>query len=151
MDGSAEQRSVTTRDMRFEDYEAVMRLWTEAGLPFRPGGRDAPERVESEMRRGEAIFLVAEVEGRLAGVVLGTHDGRKGWINRLAVAPSCRRQGIARRLVREVEARLEARGIEIVAALIETPNAASLRFFERIGYLHDPDIEYVSRRRSPQT
>jgi N-acetylglutamate synthase len=151
MDRSVEQRSVTIREMRFEDYEAVMRLWTEAGLPFRPAGRDAPERVQSEMQRGETIFLLAEVDGRLAGVVLGTHDGRKGWINRLAVASHCRRQGIARRLVREAEARLEAQGIDIVAALIETPNVGSLRFFERIGYLHDPDIEYVSRRRSAQT
>jgi ribosomal protein S18 acetylase RimI-like enzyme len=137
--------------MRFADYEAVMRLWAEAGLPFRPQGRDAPERVKAEMLRENAVFLVAEVDGRLAGVVLGTHDGRKGWINRLAVAPAYRRRGVARRLVREVEARLEALGLDIVAALIETPNVASLQFFTAIGYLHDPDIEYVSKRRSAET
>jgi ribosomal protein S18 acetylase RimI-like enzyme len=94
---------------------------------------------------------VAEVEGRLVGVVLGTHDGRKGWINRLAVAPAYRRRGIAGLLVGELETRLEALGLEIVAALIESENRASLEFFRAIGYLHDPEIEYVSKRRSPET
>ena len=35
--------------------------------------------------------------------VLETHDGRKGWINRLTVDTEFRRQNIARRLVRELE------------------------------------------------
>jgi ribosomal protein S18 acetylase RimI-like enzyme len=142
---------VTIRELRMEDYDAVQRLWTEAGLPFRPQGRDRPDKVALELRRGTAVFLVAEADGRLAGVVLGTHDGRKGWINRLAVAPAYRRRGIARLLVREVEARLEARGLEITAALIESHNQESLSFFRATGYAHTPDIEYVSKRCSEDT
>ena len=142
---------VIIRELSMEDYDEVMDLWAEAGLPFRPQGRDRPDRVARELQRGTAVFLVAELEGRLAGVVLGTHDGRKGWINRLAVVPAYRRQGIARQLVHEIEARLEALGLEITAALIETHNLESLDFFRAIGYLHAPDIEYVSRRRSEET
>jgi ribosomal protein S18 acetylase RimI-like enzyme len=142
---------LTIRDVRMEDYELVQRLWDEAGLPFRPEGRDRQDRVSREMRLGTAVFLLAERDGRLAGVVLGTHDGRKGWINRLAVAPVFQRQGIASRLVREVEARLEALGLEVIAALIESANEESLSFFKAIGYLHDSDIEYVSRRRSAES
>jgi ribosomal protein S18 acetylase RimI-like enzyme len=142
---------VTIRDMRMDDYDLVQRLWTDAGLPFRPQGRDRPDRVARELRQGTAVFLLAEVDGRLTGVVLGTHDGRKGWINRLAVAPAYRRRGIAQRLVREVEARLEALGLEVMAALIESRNQESLSFFQAIGYLHDSDIEYVSRRRSEES
>ncbi len=138
------------REMEPHEYPAVMQLWAEAGLPVKPQGRDAPERVEAERRSGRAIFLVAESEGRLVGVVIGTHDGRKGWINRLAVAPAYRRRGIASRLVRELEERLAALGLEVVAALIESTNTASLAFFTALGYLHDPGIEYVSKRNSPE-
>jgi ribosomal protein S18 acetylase RimI-like enzyme len=145
-----EDLPVVIRDMAPEEYPAVMRLWAEARLPFKPQGRDAPLRVQAELRAGRAIFLVAEVEGRLVGSVIGTHDGRKGWINRLAVAPSHRRRGIARRLVEAAEARLAEEGIEVMAALIESDNTASLAFFTHIGYLHDPQIEYVSRRKSPE-
>jgi ribosomal protein S18 acetylase RimI-like enzyme len=97
------------------------------------------------------VFLVAESGGDLVGVVLGTHDGRRGWINRLAVAPAHQRRGIAGRLVREVESRVEALGIEIVAAIIESENEVSLGFFQAIGYVHNPEIEYVSKRRSADT
>lgn len=142
---------VTIRELRMEDYDAVLQLWTHAGLSFRPCGRDRPDRVAVELHSGTAVFLVAEVCGELVGVILGTHDGRKGWINRLAVAPGLRRQGIGRLLVREVEARLAALGMEITAALIETSNHESLAFFREIGYVHNEEIEYVSKRRSAHT
>ncbi len=141
---------VIIREMEPHEYPAVMRLWSEAGLPVKPWGRDAPERVEAERQSGRAIFLVAESRGRLVGVVIGTHDGRKGWINRLAVAPAYRRQGIASRLVSEAEQRLTALGLEVVAALIESTNAGSLALFTALGYQHDPGVEYVSRRSSPE-
>jgi ribosomal protein S18 acetylase RimI-like enzyme len=137
--------------MSLDDYDAVTRLWTEAGLAYRSLGRDQPDNIRVEMERGTAVFLVAESGGDLVGVVLGTHDGRRGWINRLAVAPAYRRRGIAGRLVREVESRVEALGIEIVAALIESENEGSLGFFQAIDYVHNPEIEYVSKRRSADT
>jgi ribosomal protein S18 acetylase RimI-like enzyme len=142
---------VTIREFQLEDYSAVLRLWTEAGLPFRPRGRDRREKVAAELSFGTAVFLLAEAEGKLVGTVLGTHDGRKGWINRLAVAPTFRRRGIARLLVAEVEARLAAVGLDITAALIESANLASLRFFREAGYVFDPEIEYFSKRRSAET
>jgi len=148
---AAGKPDITVRELRIEDYDSVLSLWSKAGLPFRPQGRDSRERVAVELRADRSVFLAAEMGGRLVGTVLGTHDGRKGWINRLAVAPEVQRLGIARLLVREVEARLEALGLEIIAALIETPNEGSLRFFRAIGYVHDPEIEYFSRRRSPDT
>jgi ribosomal protein S18 acetylase RimI-like enzyme len=142
---------ILIREMTIDDYDAVVGLWTQVGLPFRPLGRDRRERMQAEMGQGTALFLVAESGGEVVGVVLGTHDGRRGWINRLAVSPACQRRGIARRLVREVEARTEALGIEIVSALIESENETSLAFFQAIDYLHAPEIEYVSKRRSADT
>jgi len=151
MTRAAEIPGITIRDFQLEDYDDVLRLWTDAGLPFRPRGRDRQERVVAELMAGTAMFLLAEADGRSVGVVLGTHDGRKAWINRLAVAPAFRRRGIARLLVAEVEVRMAALGLDITAALIESHNEASLRFFREIGYLHDPEIEYFSRRRSAET
>lgn len=142
---------VIIREMTLDDYDAVIRLWIQAGLPFRPLGRDRREKMQVEMERGTAIFFVAQAGSELVGVVLGTHDGRRGWINRLAVAPGFRRRGIARRLVEEVERRLDVLGIDIVAALIESDNRASLGFFRAMEWVHNPGIEYVSKRRSADT
>ena len=142
---------MAVREYRLEDYEAVVEVWTAAGLSFRPKGRDRRDTLAAELTRGRAMFLVAESEGRVVATVLGTHDGRKGWINRLAVVPEWRRRGVARLLVGEVETRLQSLGLEITAALVEAPNEGSLRFFQAIGYVRDPQIEYLSHRRSPDT
>jgi GNAT superfamily N-acetyltransferase len=131
------------------DYDDIVGVWVEAGLPYRPQGRDSRESVERELRRGTGTFFLAVSNGRPVGVVLGTHDGRKGWINRLAVTPTYRRKGIARRLVQCVETWLEAEGIAICAALIERPNGDSMAFFAELGYAHDLEVVCVSKRKNP--
>ena len=142
---------ITIRDMTMADYDAVTRVWMEAGLTYRPRGRDRREKMQVEMERGGSLFAVAEAAGEVVGVVLGTHDGRRAWVNRLAVKPAYQRRGVALRLVRAVERRADGLGIDIVAALVESDNEASLAFFRAIGYLHSPEVEYVSKRRSPDT
>jgi len=136
------------REFRIEDYDKVIALWNEVGLPYRPKGRDSRHRIEEELKQGNSIFLVAEVDGKLVGSVLGTRDGRKGWINRLSVHPSFRRRGIARKLVAEAERRFSQLGLEVVACLIEQGNASSKRLFESIGYECHSDIAYFSKRTS---
>ena len=82
-------------------------------------------------------------------MVLGTHDGRKGWINRLAVLPEYRSRGIGKALAIEVDHRLNDLGILIVTCLIEGGNDASEKFFESLGYVGHPSITYYSKRQSP--
>jgi ribosomal protein S18 acetylase RimI-like enzyme len=137
------------RSFRIEDYDPVVSLWKRSRLPYKPSGRDARKRIARELEGSSAVFLVAELKGKLVGSVFATHDGRKGWINRLAVAPSCRRQGIAARLVEEAERRLAGQGIEIVACLIEDWNADSKRFFQSIGYQRFDEISYFTKRKHP--
>lgn len=136
------------RELTPEDYDALVEIWNKAGLSYRPLGRDAKECFRSEIPRDTAVFLGAEVDGALVGVVLGTHDGRKGWINRLAVLPDHRKHGIGRALVMETEQRLNGLGIKIVTCLIEGVNGASEAFFESLGYIEHPDITYFSKRQS---
>jgi ribosomal protein S18 acetylase RimI-like enzyme len=140
---------VTIRTFTIRDYEPLIDLWKTARLPHKPGGRDAYDRIEREIQGAGAIFLVAESEGELIGSVFASHDGRKGWINRLAVAPPYRRRGIARRLIDEAEKRLSAAGIEIVACLIEDWNADSKLFFEKIGYHRFDKISYFTKKKHP--
>ncbi len=136
------------RELTLEDYDTIVAIWTQAGLSYRPLGRDAKEYLQSEIGGDTAVFLGAEVEGVLVGVVLGTHDGRKGWINRLAVLPGHRKRGIGRALVMETEKRLNDLGIKIVTCLIEGGNDSSEDFFESLGYIRHPDFTYFSKRQS---
>jgi ribosomal protein S18 acetylase RimI-like enzyme len=97
------------------------------------------------------LFLVAEEGegGRVVGTVLATHDGRKGWINRLAVDAASRKRGVGALLVHEAEGWLESRGMDILACLIEDENAVSMAVFEKLGYKKHSEIIYFAKRKYP--
>ena len=107
----------------------------------RPGGIRPTDRIRLATRH-----RAAPADDTLVAVAVLTHDGRKGWINRLAVDPIYRRQGLARRLVAEAERWFaQDLGLEVWAALIERHNDASLSLFDELGY-GQPDVAYVSKR-----
>jgi N-acetylglutamate synthase len=138
------------RKLRIGDYDKLIKLWQKAKLSHRPYGRDRRDKIEEQVKKPYSIYLVAEIEGRLIGSIFGTHDGRRGWINRLAVLPNYRQQGVSARLVSEVEKRLTKQGIDIFACLIEDKNKISMKVFERLGYKKHNDIVYFSKRKNPK-
>ncbi|HVO70009.1 MAG TPA: GNAT family N-acetyltransferase [Aggregatilineaceae bacterium] len=129
-----------------DDYEAVRELWEQAGLPIKANGRDSREQFAGQLAGGFQKVLGVRLGDRLAGVVVATHDGRKGWINRLAVHPEFRRQGLGFRLIAEAERALHGQGLQVIAALIEDWNTPSLALFERAGFVEYPGIHYVTKR-----
>lgn len=146
--GESDDAKVSVRELRDDDYDALVALWREAGLPYRPRGRDTREALARQLKEDNAVYLVAEVDGAFVGAVLGSHDGRKGWINRLAVHPDYRRRSVGALLVAEVERHLAARGIAIFACLVEDWNEGSKAFFEKVGYKPFPGISYFTKRKS---
>ncbi len=144
-----ESSDIVIRKLRIEDYDALIALWDAAELPYKPKGRDRRDHIKRELKAANAIFLVAEKDGALVGSIFGTHDGRKGWINRLAVSPGYRKKGLAATLVHDVERRLYDRGIGIIACLIENWNTISVQIFEKLGYTRHPDIIYFTKRKFP--
>lgn len=125
---------IRIRPLGIRDYTVLIELFRVCGLNPRVRGRDSREAIARQLRSFRSLYLGAFDGERLVGAVFGTHDGRKGWINRLAVRPKYRRRGIAVRLVRVCERRLRAAGIEMFAALIEPGNEASETLFHALGY-----------------
>lgn len=142
-----ETASLSIRACRREDVEGVLELWRQAGAT--PGVTDTAEDLRRIVADGAAHVLVAEVEGRLVGSVIGTFDGWRSNIYRLAVHPDCRRQGIARALVAEVETRLARQGARRITALVEKDHPLAMNFWEAVGYRVDERM--VRRVRSLST
>ncbi len=140
------------RPLGVADYDRLMALWQRAGLhSLKPHGRDSRAAIARQLDTGIQKILGLEIDGRLVGCVVATHDSRKGWINRLAVDPAYRRRGYGLRLVEAAEEALRDQGMRIIAALIESDNPASLALFEEAGYVEiDRQIHYVSKRESDE-
>lgn len=136
------------RRLTISDYDRIMRLWSRAGLPARPKGRDSKEAITEEIKANPDFFLGAFEKDHLIGVAIISSDLRKGWINRLAVGPDRRSRGVAKALIAECEKTLRNRGLRLFCALIEDSNVASISLFKKCGYVEHHDILYLSKRDS---
>jgi ribosomal protein S18 acetylase RimI-like enzyme len=123
---------IRLRTYRPSDVRAVRSLWRAAGLHLGPS--DRPDALERARRRDPDLFLVAVERGRLVGVVLGRFDGRRGWVNHLAVDVRARRRGLGSRLMGEVERRMARKGCRKVNLHVVPENREVTRFYEGLGY-----------------
>jgi ribosomal protein S18 acetylase RimI-like enzyme len=130
--------AVSIRDARLEDVEAVLELWRAAEAT--PGITDTSADLRRAIADSPATVLLAEADGRLVGSIIGTFDGWRGNIYRLAVHPDSRRWGVARALLAEVEKRLSAQGVKRVTALVEKAHPRAMGFWEAVGYRLDERI-----------
>lgn len=138
------------REFNMKDYEEVINLWHKVSLPIRSKGRESRTEIHKQINNGITIFLVGEVNGTIVAAVLGTHDGRKGWINRLAVDPDFRRQHMAKRMVSKLEEKFQQMGLEVTVCLIEEENKTSMELFKSLGY-QEWSGKYFSKRKSPES
>src|SRR5713101_9829171 len=122
------------------DLPAVLRLWQEAEVTP-PGPTDSLIGLTCLIHDPGGILVVAIIDGRIVGSVIGGWDGWRGNIYRLAVTPAYRRRGIARELVAEISSALFAKGAERISALVEHEHPWAIDFWQSLqdrGYEHDP-------------
>jgi ribosomal protein S18 acetylase RimI-like enzyme len=146
---SSVPRPYSIRRAKLEDYEALLALWKVCGSSIEPAGRESKDAFQRQLHRFSDLYLVATTADRIVGVVLGTHDERKGWISRLAVHPDHRRRGIAAALVTSCDTAIRSHDINIVTALVESQNRASAELFRRLGYGDDIPVNYFRKPNPP--
>jgi N-acetylglutamate synthase len=139
------------RRLSIADYDDIIKLWSIAGLPFKPKGRDSRESLAREMALPQCRFFGLYEGDLMLGVILANYDGRRGWLNRMAVHPDYRGQGLAAQLITEGEAFLEAQGAVVICGLIEEMNTPSMACFSKAGYQCLNEIKYFSKRKSKES
>ncbi len=138
------------QQLSLSNYPEVLELWELVGLNPRVDGRDHPDRVKEQLESGNVTLLGKFDNNKLIGVVLVTHDERKGWINRLAVHPANQNQGIGKELVLAAEEHLlNDKQIEVYSALIFEDNTTSKLCFHNAGYTNWEEVSYFSKRVKP--
>jgi GNAT superfamily N-acetyltransferase len=142
---------IELRKLQTKDYDKMVECWNKSELHIRLKGRESQESIKREIHFAGASFIGAfdKESGKLVGLAIGNYDGRRGWINRLAVLPEYRKQGVATVLISRLEVFLKKKGAKVIAALIDRENTSSRTLFGKNGYSNNENILYYSKRESP--
>jgi ribosomal protein S18 acetylase RimI-like enzyme len=126
-----------------DDHPAMIALLRRApGVSVRDA--DTPEGLARFLARNPGISVVAEVDGRLVGCLMGGHDGRRGYLHHLAVDDLCRRRGIALALVERCLSALARQGIHKTHLDVYRNNATGNAFWEKAGWTRRDDTHRFS-------
>lgn len=131
------------RDFTPDDYEQVITLWRASGGVVL---READERaaIELYLARNPGLSFVACDGPRVIGAVLCGSDGRRGYLQHLAVAPTHQRQGIGRDLAQRAVAALAAGGIAKCHLMVVSANAAARAFWRHLDWTERTDVVLMS-------
>jgi ribosomal protein S18 acetylase RimI-like enzyme len=141
--GGMPESRCTIREMTIDDYGAVVELWrSTAGIGLSEA--DSRDNVASFLRHNPGLSFVALADGRLAGAMLGSQDGRRGYLHHLAVSPGRRRLGIGRQLVERSLAAMGALGLRKCHIFVFADNAEGRRFWKRIGWVEREELLIMS-------
>lgn len=130
------------RKMTIDDYDDVYALWMSSKNMGFNDVDDSREGIDKYLRRNPDTSFVAFSGGELAGVILGGHDGRRGFIHHACVRETCRRQGIGTQLVQTCMDALKAEGISKVALLVFKYNETGNESWEAMGFTVREDLNY---------
>ena len=126
---------LTIRGARIpEEFEKITQLWKSAGPGIHLSASDSLEEIQKKQLHDPDLFLIAEVEGKIIGTVLGGFDGRRGIVYHLAVSVKYRRKGIGEALMTELESRLKEKGCIRSYLLVTKENKNSLEFYLKRGW-----------------
>lgn len=83
---------------------------------------------------------------KLIGTVMGSFDGRRGYVQHLAVDSACRNEGIGKNLMKTLIKKMEELDIRKVHLLVKKENHAVRDFYEKKGWGGRDDIFIMSIR-----
>ena len=135
------------RLVTIDDYDALYELWnaTEQSRRALNPVDDSREGIERYLKRNPNTCYAAVADGRIIGVILTGHDGRRAIIHHMCVHPDYRRRGIAAKLVAMAEEALKKEGIQKVFGLVFKDNDPANAFWESQGYSLRTNLNYRNK------
>ena len=137
----------TVKKVTIEDYDQIFDLWnsTEQSRRALNPVDDTREGIGRYLKRNPNTCFAAVKDGRIVGVILTGHDGRRGIIHHMCVHPDCRRMGIAAHLLSLAEDALLEEGIQKVFGLVFKDNDGANAFWEQQGYSVRTNLNYRNK------
>ncbi len=127
--------SVTTRNAKFEDLEALYAIETECFTLEAFSKR----QIASLLQNPNSVSLLAQMNGEIAGFIIALIHQRKsektGRIYTLDVAVKARKKGVGLKLVEHAEQILRKKGVKTCHLEVRIDNIAARELYKKLGYV----------------
>jgi ribosomal-protein-alanine N-acetyltransferase len=123
---------VTVRELRDTDVERLARI-EEASFSMPWSAKDFADLLAHPY----CCYVVAQIGEDVVGCCGFTHGFGEAAIDNVVVEESCRGQGVAQCLLRELIARGDAMGIEAYTLEVRVSNAPAIHVYEKLGFVSE--------------
>jgi ribosomal protein S18 acetylase RimI-like enzyme len=138
---------IAFRELKDMDVESVVTLWKCCELTR---AWNDPYKDIQFARDGEtSTILVGIVEERVVASVMVGHDGHRGVLYYLAVAPEFQKRGFGKAAVAAAETWLRDRGVWKINLMVRSENEKAGRFYKHMGYETNPVTSFGKRLDGP--
>lgn len=126
------------------DYDEVYQLWKKTpGVGLRTLD-DSREGIEQFLKRNPNTNFVAEEDSHIIGVVLGGHDGRRGYIYHTCVDEAYRRRCVGKELMEQITKAMREERITKLGLVCFAENNPGNEFWKGLGYELRADLNYYT-------
>lgn len=101
----------------------------------------AKDYIKSKIASKDSVVLVAEIDGRIVGLILGDVEDRvfyepkiAGVIREFYIMPEYRRKGLGKRMMSEMADALRRRGAQIIMADFPSLNEIAVEFYKKMNF-----------------
>lgn len=122
-----------TRSFRLSDHVSVNRLLED--VLSESCYEETKTALARQLSWDSELVLVAEEDGEIVGVIIGTIDNDRGYCYRLAVATSNQGRGIGMTLAKSLEYRFRQRNVNRILVPLDEHNERLQPFFDALGWV----------------
>ncbi|HHF2958651.1 TPA: GNAT family N-acetyltransferase [Vibrio alginolyticus] len=129
--------------MDIADYDDVIRLWGQTeGMSLRDA--DSKESINNYLIRNPNLSFVAVSANEIVGAVLVGTDGRRGYLQHLAVSSNFRGKNLGRELVSQAISALAKVGVPKTHLFVYNENVNAQQFYEKLGWFPRDEVRMYS-------
>ncbi|PSU35204.1 GNAT family N-acetyltransferase [Photobacterium lutimaris] len=129
--------------MDISDYPQVIKLWSETEAMLLRDA-DSQQNIAKYLNRNSGLSFVAMDGTSTVGAILVGTDGRRGYIQHLAVCATRRGQGIGIQLISCAIDALNEQGIPKTHLFVANENLNAQRFYEKLGWFPRDEVRMYS-------
>ncbi|MGI6413659.1 MAG: GNAT family N-acetyltransferase [Syntrophomonadaceae bacterium] len=128
---------------QLEDIHSMLELWgSTSGIQIGLG--DDEGSLQRFLALTSTICLVIKEENLLVATIMGTYDGRRGFIYHLAVRPEYQKKGLGKKLLESMINEFKKQNVRKINLFVKNDNRWAMEFYQRQGWEKRQDIQVYS-------